>query len=62
MAIYWKEFCRQQAEKTVQRGPYYAITVIMEICESPGASVSRLERIRWFMQELDSIVAQNKEA
>ena len=62
MATYWKEFCRQQAEQTVQLGPYYAITVIMEICESQGSSVSRLERIRWFLQELDAIVTQTKEA
>lgn len=62
MKTNWKEFCKLQAEKTAQRGPYYAITVIMEICEAQGSSVARLERIRWFLQELDAIVAQKKEA
>ena len=62
MKDHWKEFCKQQAAKTAQRGPYYAISVIMEICESQGTSTARLERIRWFLQELDSIIAQKKEA
>ena len=62
MKANWKEYCRQQAAATAERGPYYAILVILELCESSGASMARLERIRWFLQELDAIVAQKKEA
>ena len=62
MKPHWKEFYKEQAASTTQLGPYFAIGIIKAICEEERSAGEKLEHIRYFLGELDIIVAQKKEA
>ena len=63
MSTRWEKFYRKQAEQAVEFGPYYAVGAIQSICQYDRLSgAERLEHIRFFLNEIDVIVAQKKEA
>lgn len=59
----WENVCRKRAEQAAAFGPYSALQTIQTICSDDSLSGAvRLERIRFFLNEIDVIVAQKKEA
>ena len=63
MGTRWEKFYRKQAEQAVEFGPYYAVGTVHDICENDKLSgADRLQHIRFFLNEIDVIVAQRKEA
>lgn len=59
----WERFYRKQAEEAAAFGPYAAIRTIRRVCDDEGRPGSeRLEHIRFFLQELDIMISQKKEA
>jgi len=63
METRWEKFYRKQAEQAADFGPYSAVRTIQDICENTDLSGSeQLAHIRFFLNEIDVIVAQKKEA
>lgn len=63
MKPHWERFYRKQAEQAVSFGPYDAVRTVQDICENDKLTgADRLQHIRFFLNEIDVIVAQRKEA
>lgn len=63
MGTRWEKLYRKRAEEALRFGPYAAVRTIQDICENTDLTGStRLEHIRFFLNEIDIIVAQKKEA
>lgn len=63
MKPHWERFYRKQAEQALALGPYAAVQTVQGICADNRLSgADRLQHIRFFLNEIDVIVAQRKEA